>query len=414
MDDLLYLTHRIPWPPNKGDKIRSHHVLRQLATRFHVHLGTFVDDPADAKWLPELQRVCKSVHAVPLRPGLARLRALTGLASGAPLTVPFYRDGRMRRWVERTVADYDVRRALVFSSAMAQYVNHLPDLARVVDLVDVDSEKWREYAERKPQPWRWLYAREAQRLLAFERASAAGAEACVLVSEDEAALFRRLAPESQAHTWALRNGVDATFFDPEQMLQNPYPEGVTPLVFTGAMDYWPNEDAVCHFVRTILPALVEAEPSLRFYIVGNRPTEAVRNLAENKHVCVTGFVEDVRPYLVHAIAAVAPLRVARGVQNKVLEAMAMAKPVIASAAALEGIDALAGQEVLHAESADDYLAALRHLRRGDVDGMGGSARARVLRDYSWESNLASLISVLDASVDRAELSLTPVTRQSST
>lgn len=403
MDDLLFLAHRIPWPPNKGDKIRSYHLLRYLAARYRVHVGTFIDDPADEEWVGDLRSVCASVYVARLHPRTARIKALSGLISGEALTLPYYRHRGLARWVADTVSRHEVSRAVVFSSAMAQYVEGFPSLRSVIDLVDVDSDKWRQYAEQKRWPWTWLYGREAARLHAFERKAVDGAAAALLVSPEEVALFNRLAPGYASRVHAVCNGVDSAFFDPGQAFSNPYPDECVPLVFTGAMDYWPNEDAVQWFVQDVFPAIRSAIPHAAFYIVGNRPSEAVRRLEQHDGVIVTGFVDDVRPYLAHARAVVAPLRVARGVQNKVLEAMAMARPVLLTPAAMEGIDADPQREVLLCEAVDAFPERLQEVLAGQHNSIGRQARQRVLADFSWESNLAGVGALLEGEAPAASV-----------
>ncbi len=394
MEELLYLTHRIPYPPNKGDKIRSYHLLRHLSTRYRVHLGTFVDEAQDWAHLDKVRGLCGESHFARLRPRLARLRSLSGLVSARPLTLPYYRDAGLKAWVDGLLARRPIRRILVFSSAMAQYAMDHAAARRVVDFVDVDSDKWRQYGARKGWPLGAIYRREGRLLLAFEREVARAFDASLFVSEHEADLFRRLAPESAAKVGHFRNGVDTEYFSPREGYPNPYPEGEQALVFTGAMDYWPNQDAVDWFAREVLPLVRARRPRARFYVVGSRPGQKVRQLAALPGVVVTGAVADVRPYLAHARCAVAPLRIARGVQNKVLEAMAMARPVIASPQALEGIGALAGEELLVARDAVEFVSlCLSLLGRADP-GMGRAARDRVLADYGWASNLAQLDSLL--------------------
>ncbi len=394
---LLFLCHRIPFPPDKGDKIRSWHLLRHLAGRFRVHLGTFVDDPQDWQYLPRLEDLCEQVHAEPLSPARATLRSLRGLLTGEPLTLPYYASRRLQRWVRCQVADHGVDRVMVYSSAMARFVpGDLPWRRRVIDFVDVDSDKWRQYAQRHAWPRSWIYRREGERLLAWDRRVAQAFDASLFVSAAEAALFRRLAPEVAERVGFYNNGVDSDYFSPAHDFDDPYPPGSRALVFTGAMDYWPNVDAVCWFVEEVMPRLRERVEGLRFCIVGARPDERVRRLERHPDVLVTGRVPDVRPYLAHALAAVAPMRVARGVQNKVLEAMAMARPVLVSPQGLDGIEAAVGEEVLLGETPDAFAGHVLALLAGEHAGMGAAARQRVLQDFNWDRSLPSVTALLDA------------------
>jgi sugar transferase (PEP-CTERM/EpsH1 system associated) len=393
-EPLLLLVHRIPYPPNKGDKIRSFHLLDHLARHYRVHLGTFVDDPSDLAYVDELAGYCADLHVVRLHPKAARLRALAGLASGAPLTVPFYRSRSMARWVARTLGDTGCRRMLAFSAAMAQYLPQpWPGGRRILDLVDVDSDKWRQYGEHHRGPMGWIYRREAHRLLAYERRQAAAFDATVLVSAAEAALFRELAPESAERIEAVPNGVDTDFFSPERDYPDPYPDAGRTLVFTGAMDYWANVDAVAWFAEAVLPLVRERVPGAAFYIVGSRPTERVEALAGLPGVTVTGAVRDIRPYLAHAALAVAPLRVARGIQNKVLEAFAMDRPVLATAAALDGLE-LGNDYPLQAEAPEALAATAVSILEG---GAPATSRRRhwVHQHCEWSAHLGRFRALIE-------------------
>ncbi|MGC2049584.1 MAG: TIGR03087 family PEP-CTERM/XrtA system glycosyltransferase [Gallionella sp.] len=387
MDDLLFLTHRIPYPPNKGDKIRSYHLLKHLSQRYRVHLGTFIDDPDDWRHVDHVKNLCGKTHFARIKPNSARLRCLDGLITNQPLTLGYYRNAGLQAWVEQVLNELPIKCVMVFSSAVAQYVSQAGHVRRVIDFVDIDSDKWLQYSEGKTWPMSWLYRREGRLLLHYERQVARDFDASLFVSHAEADLFRQIAPESAEKIGFFNNGVDTEYFSPAHNYQNPYPADTLPLVFTGAMDYWPNADAVQWFAREILPAVLTQNPGACFYIVGSRPTAAVRALAELPGVVVTGMVPDIRPYLAHARLAVAPLRIARGIQNKVLEAMAMAKPVIASIQALEGITANAGEEVLLARDSGEFIATVSALLKRPLEAVGKAARVRVQVNYSWELNL---------------------------
>lgn len=399
MEDLLLLVHRIPYPPNKGDKIRSYNLLKHLARDYRVHLATFVDDADDWQHVPTVEKMCASSHFGSLNPTLARVRSMKALVKNRSLSLDYYRDAGLQRWVDQTIAAHKIDRVLVFSSAMAQFVDHHRNLRRVVDFVDVDSDKWRQYADKKSWPMSWLYRHEARQLLSYERQVAREYDASLFVSAPEADLFRQLAPESDAKIGFFSNGVDTDYFSPAapQAQPSPYGEGERAIVFTGAMDYWPNVDAVQWFAAEAMPLLRARFPDLRFYIVGARPAPAVLELGKQPGIVVTGTVPDVRPYIAHARAAVAPLRIARGIQNKVLEAMAMATPVVVSPQALEGIEAEPGRELMLAEDAAGFADAVAALLGRSSNEMGLAARARVERKYSWPSNLACIGERLECS-----------------
>lgn len=400
MERILYLAHRIPYPPNKGDKIRSYHVLRYLAERYQVYLGAFVDDPRDWRYAETLQRWCRQCRLLPLAPRRARLRSLRGLFTGAPLTLPYYRDARMAEWVHQCVAEQGIDTAFVFSSSMAQYLDgdEFAGLRRVIDFVDVDSDKWEQYGRTQRWPLSWIYRREGRRLDRYERRIARSFDAGMFVSAEEAALFAGRVP-AQCNIGYYDNGVDWAYFTPRPESDSPYETGTRVLVFTGAMDYWANVDAVSWFAGDILPLVREQIPDALFAIVGARPTEAVKRLERLPGVRVTGAVEDIRPYLEHAHAAVAPLRIARGVQNKVLEALAMARPVIASPQALDGIDYPVGEDLQRAETDAQFAAAAVALLRERRSAT--AARDWIRRRYDWNINLSRLQAMLDPAAANA-------------
>jgi sugar transferase (PEP-CTERM/EpsH1 system associated) len=387
---LLFLAHRIPYPPTKGDKVRSYHLLNYLASRYRVHLGAFVDDKADLAHVNAVGKLCEECHLVALNPVLAKVKSLLGLVSGEPLTLRFYRSASMRQWVNRVLREAPIQRVLVFSSAMAQYVISASDLRRVADLVDVDSDKWRQYAATQLWPNSAIYRRESRALLRYEREIARAFDATVFVSAAEADLFRTLAPEAVRKVSHANNGVDSDYFSPERTYANPYAAEERVMVFTGAMDYRPNVDAVVWFARAMFPHIFRALPEARFYIVGARPVPEAINLSGLPGVRVTGTVPDVRPYLAHAKLAVAPLRIARGVQNKVLEAMAMAKPVLASPQAVAGIETRPGIGLVIATGEAEFIRhGLRLLQeRDNAVAMGAAGRAHVLTSYIWDEGLS--------------------------
>ncbi len=394
---ILYLVHRLPYPPNKGDKVRSYHLLKHLAARHEVHLGTFIDDPDDEQHLPRVREWCAGLHAARLNPRAAKLLSLRGLLNGEALSLPYYRDAGLQAWVDESATRVGFDATVVFSGVMAQYTRNFKAVKTLVDFVDVDSAKWRDYAPEHAWPMSWLYRREFAKLLGFEQRVAAAAACSFFVTDNEVRLFRELSPGHDLRLAALGNGVDADFFMPDAARANPFAADELPLVFTGAMDYWPNVDAVTWFVNDILPALRARLPALRFHIVGRSPTPAVQALA-GEAVSVTGTVPDVRPYLQHAAAVVAPLRLARGIQNKVLEAMAMARPVVAAGTCVQAITSGTQAGLQSAETESDYVERVSALL-ADADAAniaGRAARDFVLGAYSWDAHLAGLDRHLEA------------------
>ena len=390
MQEILYLAHRIPYPPNKGDKIRSFHLLKHLAKSYKVHVGAFVDDPDDWQHAETLAQLAGGeIKLLPLNSRLATLRSATGLLNGAPLTLPYYQDRRMQAWVDIMLATRPIGCAIVYSSSMAQYLMQHHDIRRLIDFVDIDSDKWRQYAQKKSWPMSWVYQREARTLFGYERHVTQAFDAACFVSGAEAEMFKRLAPNCAGKVFAYSNGVDTEYFSPANAGTSPYPAGVRAIVFTGAMDYWANVDAVTWFAKEAFPAIRSAHNDVKFYIVGTRPSAEVQALAGEQNVVVTGSVPDTRPYIAHAEMAVAPLRIARGIQNKVLEAMAMAKPVIVSPEALEGIAAVPGSELLLAADMQAFISHSLQLLAQPAPEMGVAARNRVVSDYGWDAHLAA-------------------------
>lgn len=408
MKPLLYLVHRLPYPPNKGDKLRSYHLLRFLAERYRVHLGAFIDNPADRAHAASAAALCASTFLPQINPRLATVASLRGMFGGEALSVAYYRSRAMQRWVERTIAAHAIERVVVFSGPMAQYVAgpRYARATRVVDFVDVDSEKWRQYGASMRWPWSWIYGREGRTLLEFEARTAAEFDKSTFVSRPEAEHFTRVAGVGGEKIAFCRNGVDVEYFDASSAFANPFAADELPLVFTGAMDYWPNVDAVAWFAENVLAEVRGSAPSARFYIVGSNPTRRVTAL-RGEHVAVTGSVPDVRPYLAHAAAVVVPLRIARGVQNKVLEALAMQRPVFALPAAAQGIEARDSAPLVVAEDAAALAREIAvHLTSAKYAGAGADGRAFVKRHYDWQTNLSAFVRYLegapaDAAAQRA-------------
>ncbi|NOV28401.1 TIGR03087 family PEP-CTERM/XrtA system glycosyltransferase [Methylomonas sp. ZR1] len=383
---LLYLVHRIPYPPNKGDKIRSFHFLQALAAEYRIFLGTFIDDPDDRRHIDALKSFCADTCCIELNPKIGKIKSLAGLLSGEALSLPYYRNRGLQEWVDKTINEQSIERAMIFSSPMAQYVEKYTNLYCVADFVDVDSDKWQQYAFSKRWPANWVYRREAEKLLAYERRIAAWADATIFVSEQEAGLFKALAPEWASKIGFVNNGVDTDSFDPDLSWQTPFPAKQHAIVFTGAMDYWANVDAVKWFAEQVLPVIKSRLPKVHFYIVGSKPAKEVLQLADkDSGVIVTGRVDDVRPYVAYADVVVAPLRIARGIQNKVLEAMAMAKPIVATTAAMEGIPGGADLQVAITDAPEDFACQVLRFLSQPVESANINRRY-VESDFSWEQN----------------------------
>lgn len=403
--DVLFLAHRIPYPPNKGDKIRSWHILKHLASRARVHLGCFIDDPADRQHQDFLRGVaggeCCFVEITPLA---SKLRGIRGLLDGQSITASYYPRQPLARWAQDVAARYNVQRVFLYSSAMFPFASRLiqPGRQAVMDFVDMDSDKWRQYAESKRWPMSAIYRREAAKVLGLERQAAYRSDVSLFVTDAEVASFKAVAGSAAHDVRAMFNGVDHVKFSPDADFQPMTLPGRPNLVFTGAMDYWANVDAVVWFADEVMPLIRQSLPETHFTIVGARPTADVLKLGKRPGITVTGTVDDVRPYIAAADVAVAPLRIARGVQNKVLEAMAMAKAVVTTPAAAQGIAATPGNEFLVSANARQMAEAVVALARDPARAcaMGRAARALVLDRYDWDRSLSLLDDVLDLTPQR--------------
>lgn len=392
---LLMLAHRMPYPPDKGEKLRAYHFLRHLAQHHRVFLASFIDAPEDAPHIPALAALCSGLFLVRKNRLLSKLASSVALLTGESLTERYFQSRALDRWVGETIAREKIERAFVFCSAMAPYLMRRPRVRAWVDFVDLDSLKWAQYAERAALPLAWLYRREARRYAQLEIAAANAAQAAFFVTDAERGLFVERAPPLARRIHTLGNGVDTAHFSPSREFVSPFRADEQPIVFTGVMDYPPNEDAAVWFAREVLPRVVREAPRARFYVVGMRPTRLVRALA-GEAVVVTGRVEDVRPYLAHAALAVAPLRIARGIQNKVLEAMAMARAVVvrpecAAPIKADGTLAVAGSAAEFGEAVVGLLASPARAAQ-----IGRTSRAAVERHYGWAASAARLDAFLEA------------------
>jgi len=390
MGDLLFLAHRVPYPPDRGDKIRSYNILRHLAQRHRVHLAAFADDAADEAAAEGLRPLVARMH-IERRTRTRGAAAALALATHKSVSVTAFAHTGMAGFVDRLLADEPIEQVYVFSGQMAQYAPG--DRPFVMDFVDMDSEKFAAYGRAAGPPMRWMWRREARRLFHFERETARRAVVSLFVSEAEAALFRARTKLSEEQVQVLENGIDLEGYRPA-----PHPAGAAPLiVFTGQMDYPPNIEAAASFAREAMPMVRARIPEARFAIVGRKPDPSLVALAGRHGVEVTGEVADVRPWLTDAGVVVAPLRIARGIQNKVLEAMAMGRPVVASPQAFEGIDAEPGRDLVVADGPPAEAEAVCALLtdRAQAEAIGAAARARVEARYAWDARLAPLDAMLE-------------------
>lgn len=402
MPTLLLLTQRLPYPPNKGEKIRQYHFLRHLTKSYKVYLGCLLDDQDDLPYIDHVRGLCEEVFAPVIDRRLAYISCLRGLLSGEALSVLFFRHSGLRDWCARIVTYAQPSAILIISSNMAPYVLEIKkNIPCIVDLVDVDSQKWKELSRTSSSLKRMIYRREAQVIQNLERSIIHACDYALFVSESEAAIMKKRVPRLHYKIRAIRNGVDYNYFDPHLRYECPFKDRTPHFVFTGTMSYPPNIDAVRWFSQEILPQIRRLTPDAKFYIVGNRPASTVKSLEAIAGVVVTGAVTDVRPYLAYASVVVAPMRIARGIQNKVLEGMAMGRPMVVTSSALEGIRATPGQDIILADSSLEFAVACVRLLGEEGKKVGVAARRTVERFYDWDVSLRELdLLIVSLLIDR--------------
>jgi sugar transferase (PEP-CTERM/EpsH1 system associated) len=385
LPDILFLAHRVPYPPDRGDKIRSWHILKALCGFANVHVAALCDDARDRTHVDFLRTYATSVKVFP-RQASHKMAVLKALALGGSASVRAFANRDMAVYVQQVLREQNISTIFAFSGQMAQYVPLGGSQLFVMDFVDMDSAKYAEWGTAsglKGAANRF----EAKRLFAFERQTARRADVSLFVSAAEADLFRDQTGLGADKVQVLENGIDLERYAPDaSAVIDP-----SLIVFTGQMDYTPNVEAVVDFVRDVWPKVLTTQPDATFAIVGRNPTPEVRALASDS-ITVTGEVADPREWLAKAALAVAPLKLARGVQNKVLEAMAMGKAVLASSAAAQGIDARAGRDLIVADDAEAQAAAILHLLTNPADAakVGQAARAQMEARYGWDAQLAGL------------------------
>lgn len=404
---VLYLTHRVPHPPNRGDRIRTFNFLRHLAKRSSVWLGCLADEPVSDETRQVLGELCERVEIVPVEKRRRWLRAGLGVAFGRTISEGAFDSPKLKQTVREWAKKQRFDATLCSSSALAPYLRltEFTPTGHHVDLIDVDSEKWREYSQSASFPKNLVYALEARRMRRLESSLAEWTRGLAVVSEPEANLYRSFRPDGRIH--AIPNGVDVDYFSPDWNQPRPAASETRGCVFVGALDYRPNVDGICCFAREVWPAIRKARTEETLKIVGREPVAEVRELNSVPGIEVVGTVPDVRPFLSEAAVCVVPLRIARGVQNKVLEALAMAKATVASPDPLVGLNVEDGTHLFKANDAKKWTERTLELLddaslRGD---MGLAAQAYVTANHRWEQCLAPLNRFLGldaASVARRE------------
>jgi sugar transferase (PEP-CTERM/EpsH1 system associated) len=410
---IALFAHRTAWPPFKGSQVRSFNILKALAGRGHeVHFFAFTDDEPQ-RVVRELSRYAASVTLAPLSERRAKVRAALTLVGRDPLSVGYFRSRFLHRAARRFFHETAVDATVVHSSSMAQYVPLALRRYAVMDMTDVDSQKFIDYAKSSGNsPWSLIYRTEGKRLRRYELEALRDFGSVTLVTEQERELLARdTETELTRRILVINNGVDLDYFHPNTkpetlaILQEAIPAaernhfraGARRIVFTGAMDYQPNVEGAVYFATQVLPLIRQAEPAAEFMIVGSRPTVQVRALAALPGVRVTGFVQDVRPYLKGCDVCVVPLRYARGVQNKMLEAMASGCAIVTTPAAVAGVSAADGDEVVVTHDTNAFAAATLEFMRNPARraAFGARARKHVERAFSWTPLMDRLVSLVE-------------------
>jgi len=387
---VVFLCQRVPWPPDRGDRITTWHYLQHLlASGAEVRVGCFREEDRDDEAVEFLRQRCTEVIAPRMSRSLRKLTSLSGLITGEPLTTPFFRDRELHAAADRWFATPPTL-TFVYSSSMAQYALGRQSDARVMHFAELDSDKWRQYAAVAGPVGRWIYSREARKLLAFEARVAREFDRSLVVSEVEQELFEKQIAGVRPDV--LPNGVDVEHFV-TQGNERRHPRTA---VFTGVMDYEPNVDGVCWFVEECWPTLRTRYADAELLIVGSKPTPRVLALDGRDGVTVTGRVEATPPYFDRAAVAIAPLRLARGVQNKVLEAMSMSLPVVASPQASRGLGDVPTSSLCVAEGADATISGVDQWFSDPVRARadGDAAGAWVRQTWRWERMYERLDEIL--------------------
>jgi polysaccharide biosynthesis protein PslH len=388
---MFFICQRVPFPPDRGDKITTFNEIRHLSAKHEVHVFCLADGKPDLDNVHGLCRYAQSVTAVPVIGWTSKLRALKAMLVGEPLSVAAFDETKLHNAIREKFVELQPDLIMVYSCNVAQYAEHFPEVPRIMQFAELDSSRWGQFALRSRPPLRWVYAIEQQRFFAYERHIAHTFSHALVCTAAEQRDFERLIPSVPVSL--VGNGVDLDYFRSRGVAKQP-----GSIVFTGVMDYFPNIDAVVWFCDDVLPIVQEQIPEAGLTICGSRPTAAVRRLAKRRGVTVTCRVPDTRPYLDGAEVFVAPMRMARGIQNKLLEALSMGLPCVASEAAATATVVPDGEGILAADDAREFAGhVVRLLRDGEFRAaMARKARAAAEAHYRWDEQLACLDRVIAA------------------
>jgi sugar transferase (PEP-CTERM/EpsH1 system associated) len=386
---ILFLTHRLPYAPNRGDRIRAFHLLKLLSAHHEVHLVSLLHDDSEASHLGDLNGLAASVRGARVAVMRNRIAAASALLGDRPLTHVLLGSPDLEAAVRDAVAPAppDVVLAYCTGIAHAAFRHPLASVPCILDMVDVDSQKWAELAETSVFPMKSVYRREARTLRAFERAAAQRAVATTVVSERERSLAEKVLGSPVT---SVPNGVDVNFWAPRFNFE-VRPE----VVFCGVFNYEPNERGAIWLASEVWPLVKRAIPDARLKLVGMNPSPRVQELASAGSVEVTGAVPDVRPHVWQAAAAAAPLWLARGTQNKVLEALAAGLPCVVTPPVLDGLPAQARDACVARSDAAGFAEALIPMLRHPAGANERAALRDRVKTLSWEAQLAPFLTLIE-------------------
>lgn len=396
--NILYLCHRIPFPPTKGDKIRSYNQIKYLSKNHKIYLGTLIDHQSNVKFMEILSNYCEDVFACK---SYGKIKLFHSLINNKPFSISFFYASELQKYVDEVFSKHSIDAVICYCSSMAEYIFNTPrykadklkGVKLIIDYVDLDSDKWNQYSLYARFPFTMIYKLEQLRLFNYEKRINTEFDHSLFVADREVEIFRKLYNRLK-NTVVIPNGVDTDYFFPEKNgLQLSYDKPKGPiLVFTGVMNYFANVDGVIWFVEKIFPLIKKEYPDLKFYIVGNKPTVRVKNLQKTKNVIVTGYVDDIRQYYWMADICVIPLRIARGLQNKVLEAMACGKPVVTTKNASNGIMCENNKNIVIADDENAFAKAVIQLLSNSESrkALGTMANENIRENYLWDVQLSKL------------------------
>ncbi len=377
---ILFLTSRIPYPPHRGDKLKIWNLMKQLSRRHEIILLTFVANDRELQWVDTLREICSEIHTVRLPLWRSLFNCLLAMPKNIPFQVEYYRSRRMKELVREQIGKTKPDVIHTHLIRMAQYTLEEKNLPRVLDLTDAVSLYLSRFQEMRRNPVvKWLLGVELRRMCGYESIIGAFDRGLVCSDTDRNFLLARY-PELSVRI--LPNGVDLETFSANGSASvEPFR-----IIFTGNMSYFPNIDGASFLVHDVLPKIMQTVPQVKLYIVGQNPPASVRALA-GKNVVVTGFVEDIRSEYLKSMVAVSPIRFGAGTLNKVLEPLALGVPVVSSSIGLQGLGLSVGTDILVANDAEEFAAAVVKLLTNEKlrGAMAASASVKVRAKFSWEN-----------------------------